>query len=418
MELPVHIRIFKWLSPGMKVKRWMLLCALGIIMVGIGSVKALSREGIGVAVLGCLILIYGVALVVLGMKMMVKSFLTVFLPEREKEIVNVLYEKRQLSKGPRIVALGGGTGLSVLLHGIKEYTSNTTAIVTVTDDGGSSGRLREEFDILPPGDIRNCLVALADAEPLMRDLFQFRFEEGSTFKGHNFGNLFITALSHVTGDFEKAIKESSKVLAIRGQVIPSTLIKVVLIAEHKDRTKTFGETMISKSLLPIERIYLKPENPIPTDDALAAIREADIIIIGPGSLYTSIIPNLLVSGIKEAITESKAKKIYICNVMTQAGETDDYKASDYVKAIVKHTFPGIIDYCIVNTEPIPEEFIEKYKKENSFTVIPDIQNIRDMGYSVTGENVVNAMDYVRHNPAKLARIVMNILERKEAVYKR
>ena len=418
MELPIHIRIFKWLSPGMKVKRWMLLCALGIIMVGIGSVKALSREGIGVVVLGCLILTYGVTLVILGMKMMVKSFLTVFLPEREKEIVNILYEKRQLSKGPRIVALGGGTGLSVLLHGIKEYTSNTTAIVTVADDGGSSGKLREEFDILPPGDIRNCLVALADDESLMRDLFQFRFEEGSTFKGHNFGNLFITALSRVTGDFEKAIKESSKVLAIRGQVIPSTLIKVVLVAEHKDKTETSGETMISKSLLPIERIYLKPENPIPTDDALVAIREADIIIMGPGSLYTSIIPNLLVSGIKESITESKAKKVYICNVMTQAGETNDYKASDHVKAIVKHTFPGIIDYCIVNTGPIPEEFIEKYKKENSFTVIPDIQNIRDMGYSVTGEDVVNTIDYVRHNPIKLARIVMNILEGKEAVYKR
>lgn len=418
MAVPIHIRILKWMHPGMKVKRWILLCAMGIIMVGIGSVKALSKEGIGVTVLGCIILIYGVALIILGMKMMVKSFLTVFLPEREKEIVNILYERRHLSKGPKIVALGGGTGLSVLLHGIKEHTSNTTAIVTVTDDGGSSGRLREEFDILPPGDIRNCLVALADAEPLMRDLFQFRFDEGSVLKGHNFGNLFITALSRVTGDFEMAIKESSKVLAIRGQVIPSTLVKVVLVAEHKDNTKTLGETMISKSPLPIERIYLRPENPIPTEDALAAIRGSDVLIMGPGSLYTSVLPNLLVSGIKESILKSNALKVYICNVMTQSGETDNYKASDHVKAIIKHTSPGIINYCIVNTGHVPDEFIEKYRKENSSPVIADTQNIRDMGYSVIEEDVVNTIDYVRHNPEKLARIVMNLLEGKEAVYKR
>ena len=418
MAVPIHIRILKWMHPGMKVKRWILLCTMGIIMVGIGSVKALSKEGIGMTVLGCLILIYGVALIILGMKMMVKSFLTVFLPEREKEIVNILYERRHLSKGPKIVALGGGTGLSVLLHGIKEYTSNTTAIVTVTDDGGSSGRLREEFDILPPGDIRNCLVALADAEPLMRDLFQFRFDEGSVLKGHNFGNLFITALSRVTGDFERAIKESSKVLAIRGQVIPSTLVKVVLVAEHKDSSETIGETMISRSALPIERIYLRPENPIPIEDALAAIRDSDVIIMGPGSLYTSVLPNLLVSGIKESILKSNALKVYICNVMTQSGETDNYKASDHVKAIIKHTSPGIINYCIVNTGHVPDEFIEKYRKENSSPVIADTQDIRDMGYSVIEEDVVNTIDYVRHNPEKLARIVMNLLEGKEAVYKR
>ena len=200
-------------------------------------------------------------------------------------------------------------------------------------------------------------------------------------------------------------------------MIPSTLIKVVLVAEHKDKTETQGETMISNSSIPIERIYLKPDNPIPTDDALTAIREADIIIMGPGSLYTSIIANLLVSGIKEAILESKARKVYICNVMTQPGETDNYKASDHVKAIIKHTFPEIIDYCIVNTGPIPEEFIEKYRKENSFTVISDTHGIKDMGYSVIEEDVVGTVDYVRHNSAKLAKIVMSLLEGKESVYK-
>lgn len=340
---------------------------------------------------------------------MVKSFITVLLPEKNKELVDIVYQKRHLQKGPRIVAIGGGTGLSVLLQGIKEYTSNIIAIVTVADDGGSSGRIREQFDLLPPGDIRNCLVALADAEPLMRELFQYRFEDDSELKGHNFGNLFITALSKVTGDFEKAIKESSKVLAIRGQVIPSTLHKVKLVAEHIDGTKTVGESKIPDRRIPIKRLYLNPVECVPTEEALEAIYEAEAIIFGPGSLYTSVLPNLLVKGMTEALLRAKGVKIYICNVMTQPGETDGFTASDHVKVIIEHTHPRIIDYCIVNTASVPIHLLERYRQENAYPVANDSLKIREWGYKVIEEDVISTTNFVRHSPEKLSRCIMDLL---------
>ncbi len=341
---------------------------------------------------------------------MVKSFITIFLPNREKELVEIVYQKRQLEKGPKIVVIGGGTGLSVLLHGLKEYTSNITAIVTVADDGGSSGRLREQFDMLPPGDIRNCLVALADAEPLMRELFQFRFTGESEFKGHNFGNLFITAMSKVTGDFEKAIKESSKVLAIRGRVIPSTLEKVQLVAEHQDGKETFGETKISESHSPIKRVYLDPRDAMPCSESLEAIDEAEAIVLGPGSLYTSVIPNLLINGLKELICNSKAIKVYVCNVMTQSGETDNFTAFDHLNAIVSHTRPDIVDYCIVNTQKVPPELLAKYKEEDAYPVLPDSQKIREKGYKVIEVDVISTANYVRHDSKRLAKIIIDLIQ--------
>jgi len=392
----------------MWVKRWIMLTVFGVTMVSMGFVMVLLEQQPGNKIFASIIIIVGILAVVTGIKRIIKSFVTVFLPEREGEIVDKIYEKRVLEKGSKVVVIGGGTGLAMLLHGLKEYTSNITAIVTVADDGGSSGRLRKEYDVLPPGDIRNCLVALAEAEPLMGKLFQFRFEEGSELAGHSFGNLFITAMSKVTGDFEAAIKESSKVLAIRGSVVPSTLDKVTLLAEHADGSETLGESQIPKSLSPVKRIKLQPVNCRPTAEAIEAIRKADAIVLGPGSLYTSIMPNLLVGRMYQEIISSKAIKVYVCNVMTQKGETDDLKASDHLKAILEHTGPGIVDYCIVNTARLPAEMIEKYRSEDSSPVVPDSENLRKMKIKVVEAHIVSTKGYVRHDSAKLAKIILDL----------
>jgi len=403
------LRNFKWLYPGMWVKRWILLTVFGVTMVSMGFVMVLLEQHPKNKMFASAVIIAGILSVITGIKRIIKSFVTVFLPEREGELVDKVYEKRVLEKGPRIVVIGGGTGLAMLLHGLKAYTSNITAVVTVADDGGSSGRLRKDFGVLPPGDIRNCLVALAEAEPLMGKLFQFRFEEGTELAGHSFGNLFITAMSKVTGDFEAAIKESSKVLAIRGSVVPSTFDKVTLVAEHEDGSETAGESQIPKSLSPVKRIRLQPVNCRSTPEAIEAIKKADAIVLGPGSLYTSIMPNLLVGRMYQEIIASKAIKIYVCNVMTQKGETDDRKASDHLRAIVEHTGPGIVDYCIVNTARIPIEMAEKYKSEDSNPVIPDSENLRKMKIKVVEAHIVSAKGQVRHDSAKLAKIIVDLV---------
>ena len=408
------MRWLKWLYPGMKIKRWIVLFSVGTILIAVSfgfAWTGIELKAPGRITLGAIIFLIGITLLIIGIRKMVKSFITVFLPHREKDLVDIMFRQRQLSKGPKIVALGGGHGLSTLLHGLKELTSNITAVVTVADDGGSSGRLRTELDVLPPGDIRSCLVALADAEPLMRELFQFRFSEGEGLKGHNFGNLFITALSKITGDFEKAIKESSRVLAIRGQVVPSTLDKVVLVAKRADGTQTAGESKIPEvaTTSPIKRVYLNPAGCRPTAEALQAIKEAEVIVIGPGSLYTSIMPNLIVEGINDAMLRSRAIKIYVCNVMTQHGETDGYTASDHVEAVLRHTHPTLIDYCIVNTGKVPEHMLAKYREEGAYPVEPAIKKIRSLGIAVVEGDVINAQDYVRHNSEKLAKIIFSVI---------
>jgi uncharacterized cofD-like protein len=393
----------------MWVKRWIMLTVFGVIMVSMGFVMVLIEPQPRNKIYASVIIIVGILAVVTGIKRIIRSFVTVFLPEREEELVDKIYEKRVLEKGPRVVVIGGGTGLSMLLHGLKAYTSNITAVVTVADDGGSSGRLRKDFDVLPPGDIRNCLVALADAEPLMGKLFQFRFDEGTELAGHSFGNLFITAMSKVTGDFDAAIKESSKVLAIRGRVVPSTLDKVSLLAEHQDGSQTAGESQIPKAVSPVKRIKLQPANCRPTAEAMEAIKKADAVVLGPGSLYTSIMPNLLIGRVYQEIVASKAVKVYVCNVMTQKGETDDMKASDHLKAIIEHTAPGIVDYCIINTAKIPADMVERYKTEEAHPVVPDSDNIRKMKAKVIEAHIINTKGYVRHDSAKLAKIIIDLV---------
>jgi len=401
----------KWLYPGIGIKRWIVLSSFGVILIIIGSIGLRAEEYWITQALDTIVLISGVIILILGIKRLMRSFIAIFVPSTKgTELVDILYQKKHLSRGPKIVVVGGGTGLSVLLSGLKEFTYNITAIVTVADDGGSSGRLRQQFDILPPGDIRNCLVALADAPALMRDLFQFRFDKDSEMSGHSFGNLFITVMTRLTGDFEKAIKETSKVLALRGQVIPSTLNNVVLVAQRKDGSITEGENNIPKLHIPINKVYLKPSGHPATPEAIKAIEEAQIIVLGPGSLYTSIIPNLLIKEIADSIVASDAVKIYVCNIMTQPGETDGYSASEHIKTLISHSHPRIFDYCILNAGDISGEMLKHYEQENSRLVINDTEKIAKMGYRVIEDDIVAISDVIRHDSSKLARIILGFME--------
>jgi uncharacterized cofD-like protein len=403
--------LVKWFYPGIGIKRWVGMSAFGVILVAIGSSHLRGEEYWIIQLLDAVVVVSGIIILILGIKHLIRSYISAFLPaSKGNEVVDILYYKKQLSRGPKIVTIGGGTGLSTLLSGLKEYTSNITAIVTVADDGGSSGRLRQQFDILPPGDIRNCLVALADAPALMRDLFQFRFDKCSELSGHSFGNLFITAMTKLTGDFDKAIKETSKVLALRGQVIPSTLNNVRLVARYQDGSITEGEEMIPKVRLPINRVSLNPEESLATPEAIKAIKEAQIIVLGPGSLYTSIIPNLLIKEITESIIASSAIKAYVCNVMTQPGETDGYKASDHIKTLISHSHPRVIDYCVLNSGEILEDALERYSWQSSYPVVNDTGNIESIGYRVIEEDFVASDGVIRHDALKLAKIIMGFLE--------
>ncbi|MDI6759081.1 MAG: YvcK family protein [Candidatus Omnitrophota bacterium] len=404
--------IFKWLSPGIGVKRWIGLSLLGVFLIITGSGFLKSEELWVIHTLDVIILVSGIIILILGIKSMMRTFITGILPlSKDTQLVDILYQKKYLGRGPKIVTIGGGTGLSILLSGLKVYTSNISAVVTVADDGGSSGRLRQEFDILPPGDIRNCLVALADAPVLMRDLFQFRFDTISDLSGHSFGNLFITVMTRLTGDFEKAIKETSKVLALRGQVIPSTLSNVNLVAEHKDGSTTIGEGQIPKAHKPINRVFLEPKETLATADALKAIADAQVIVLGPGSLYTSIIPNLLIKEITEAIVSSEAIKVYVCNVMTQPGETDAYSASDHIKAIIAHSHPHILNCCIINTGEISQEILKRYARQDSYFVVNDAKKIENIGYRVIEDDfAIVEGDVIRHDPVRLAKIILGLVE--------
>ena len=412
------MKYFKWLYPGIGIKRWVILAAFGLglmVVVAISAIQTISRHNGLLASFALGALIFGIFLVYTAIKNILRTFVRALMPPTREDLANLVYQSRRrdfLSRGPRIVTVGGGTGLSVLLSGLKLHSNNVTAIVTVTDTGGSSGILRDEHDILPPGDIRNCLVALADAEPLIRDLFQYRFEEGGL-KGHSFGNLFITALSKVTGDFERAIKESSKVLAIRGRVIPSTLNQVSLVAEFLDGRVIEGETNITAYGKPIKRVSLKPADCPATVEALEAIDSAELIVLGPGSLYTSILPNLLIKDILEKIVESDALKIFVINAMTQPGETDHYTAFDHFHALLSHTDPRVVDTCFVNTQIIPKSILERYEETHSYPVKLDIAKIREKGCEVLNGGMLKLDGQVRHDPEKLAKIVLDRYYQKE-----
>ena len=317
---------------------------------------------------------------------------------------------RRLEQGYKIVAIGGGTGLSTLLRGLKRRTTNLTAVVTVSDDGGSSGRLQKELGVLPPGDVRNCLVALADDEALVTDLFRYRFEEGAGLTGHSFGNLFLAAMSGITGNFDAAIKESSRVLNIVGRVLPTTLSVVQLCAETDDGTIVAGESNIPKARRPIRRVFFEPATATPLDEVIEAIRTADAIVLGPGSLFTSILPNFLVERITSEVAHSNAVKIYVCNVMTQPGETDNMSAADHVEALFRNAGARVCDYVIVNDEP-PHKLLTTYAEERQVPVAPDVERIRELGLTPIRAQMISENLTVRHDPEKLADQVVEVIDR-------
>ncbi|MBI4744802.1 MAG: YvcK family protein [Actinobacteria bacterium] len=320
-------------------------------------------------------------------------------------------------KKPAVVALGGGTGLPIVLKALKSYTEDITAIVTVADDGGSSGVLRREMGILPPGDIRNCLVALSDDELLMGQLFQYRFQQGEGLAGHCFGNLFIAALTDITGDFVKAILESSHILDIKGRVLPSTTENVILCAELDGGGEIEGQYKIAKTEhRPIKRVYIKPENAKALPEAVEAIYRADQIIIGPGSLYTSIMPNLLISDIKNAVCNSKAKKIYICNAMTQHGETNDYTAVNHIEVLSSYLNRKALDTVIINDSDIPEEMLSEYKREGASQVFVEFNQLRRFDLELVMADVINIKkNTVRHSSEKLENVLKKVGAEKESV---
>lgn len=412
-----------WLLPGLEVKRWFFFLIVGTILAVIGFCIIFDLQPIYhlisliMRVAGANLIIgrfIGVVLILLGAYVFLKgwkhanySILNVNDERDRHAVLEDLYRRRKLNHGPKIVALGGGTGLSTMLKGIKNITNNITAVVSVGDDGGSSGRLREEMGILPPGDIRNCIAALADDEDLVTKLFQYRFTTGADLGGHSFGNLFLTAMCEITGDMYRAVMESSKVLSIRGRVLPATLDDMKLVAEMEDGSIIKGESEIPESGKKIKRLFSDPADCKPIEEVIAAIRDAELIIMGPGSLFTSVIPNLLIKEIAEEIEKSKAKKLYICNVMTQPGETDGFTVSDHVRTILEHAGNRkIIDTVLVNNY-LPEEALEKYKAENSYPVVADYEELNKLGINIFEYRLTDndSSGYVRHNPSRLMRAV-------------
>jgi uncharacterized cofD-like protein len=394
----------------MKIKRWFFLAVVGALCMAAGLAGLWPAGKVPVAFAPALVL-GGLLLVAAGLRRLVGSIVGAVRPGQDgTDLAGAVLARRQLERGPRVVGLGGGTGLGTLLRGLKAHTDHLTAIVTVADDGGSSGRLRAEMGVLPPGDVRMCLVALADTEPLMERLFQYRFRQaGEGLSGHNFGNLFIAALTAITGDFEQAIKESSKVLAVRGQVLPSTLTDVVLQAELADGRTVAGESEITAARGRIKRVYLVPGAPPALPEALSALAVADVIVLGPGSLYTSVLPNLLVEGIAEGIRRSPALKIYVCNVMTQPGETDGYTVSDHVRAIVDHAGPGLLDYVLVNSLPVPFNLRRKYQEQGAVPVVYNPEGLSGLGVTAVTADLASLTDLVRHDPERLAQAVLALL---------
>lgn len=316
---------------------------------------------------------------------------------------------RLFRRSPAVVAIGGGTGASGLLRGLKEHTDKLTAIVTVADDGGSSGRFRKEFGMLPPGDIRNCLAALSDGGPVLEKLFQHRFEEGDL-KGHPFGNIFLAAMTQVTGDFELAVKEANRVLNVRGRVLPATTSKISLIAEHADGSKTTGESLVGKVTKPVKRLSLKPEDAPAGTDVVDAIMQADLVLLGPGSVYTSVLPNLLIPEILDALLKTNAVVGYVCNIMTQPGETQDFTASQHVQTLIDHTSEALIDFVVVNTGKIPDALAAAYAAEHSVPVKSDIDKLTELSGSprIVTADLVKADHVVRHHPARLAELCLSV----------
>ncbi|MDQ3881308.1 MAG: uridine diphosphate-N-acetylglucosamine-binding protein YvcK [Chloroflexota bacterium] len=419
-------RFPRWLYPGMHLKRWLVLLLAGIVILGLGTaifIRDLYRDSapnfdwiyvvtgawMAPELRAAVFASIGLVLTALGAWGLFRSVLAPFV-ERGDSVLEVLYTKRYLARGPRIVAMGGGTGLSTLLRGLKGYSANITAIVAVADDGGSSGQLRQQLGIIPPGDIRNCIAALADAEPLMTQLMQYRFPAGSGLDNHAFGNLFIAAMTAVTGDFEDAVRESNRVLAVRGQVLPATSVPLNLVATLTSGRHARGQVAVASVDEPIERIEIEPSDVRATPEALERILEADLIVIGPGSLFTSVLPNLLIGDIRDAIRTSNALRVYVCNVATQPGETPDFTASAHLAALLDHVGPGVVDYMLVN-------YNDAARRPAGWQAQPvpiDSRRLENFPIVIVEEDLVDTGNAHHHDSAKLAAALMRLQQEDRA----
>ncbi|MGB7565348.1 MAG: gluconeogenesis factor YvcK family protein [Prochlorococcaceae cyanobacterium] len=429
-------RAARWLQPGLVVKRWILTSGLGLLVALLGvavwadlkpiywfleSINWLLKNITTVlprAITGPLVLVIGGALIWLGQSRSFGSIQQALAPEKGTVLVDALLAQRRLNRGPAIVAIGGGTGLSTLLSGLKRYSSNLTAIVTVADDGGSSGVLRRELGVQPPGDIRNCLAALSTEEPLLTRLFQYRFKAGSGLEGHSFGNLFLSALTAITGSLESAITASSRVLAVQGQVVPATNADVRLWAELENGERIEGESRIGQAPSPIVRLGCTPERPPALPRALEAIAHAELIVLGPGSLYTSLLPNLLVPELVEAISRSKAPRLYICNLMTQPGETDGLDVEGHLRAIEAQLASLGVEQRLFSSVLAQESLedptlVAHYRSRGAEPVTCDPRHLRSQGYEVMLAPLQGARPSatLRHDPRSLALAVMRFYRR-------
>jgi uncharacterized cofD-like protein len=414
--------MLKLLRPGLKVKRWFLVLLIGMVAVSLGIAFAITDayrtvtapgwatiatlQFLPLMVRAVIFLIVGGLLCATGIRGLYRSLQDVLQGANSQSLIDRIYEYRVRQGGPRIVCIGGGTGMPSVLRGLKHHTANITAVVTVGDDGGSSGRLRREHGILPPGDFRNNIVALAQVEPLMSRLFQYRFGEGSALGGHSFGNLFVLAMTGITGSFEQALRETTRVLAVQGVILPSTLEDVEICAEFDDGSEVCGESQIPEVGKPVKRLFIKPEHPAAQPEAVSAILEADLIVLGPGSLYTSVMPNLLVEGIAKALIQSDGLKVYVCNVATQPGETDGYNVEAHVEALVRH-LPGQANPFDVVIAPL--------HPEGAAPPEPGITLVKTGPTRLTHprfvlEDVVRDDLPLRHDPDKLARVLMRVYE--------
>ncbi len=420
--------VWKWLTPGLGVKRWVVLLFFGVTLLALGFAYVLVnlyREQAVPPIFYYLTLQFlprlvraalcgglGLVSVVIALIQLNRSVLAPFVRPGDEPVVEKMMRLRQRGQGPKIVAVGGGTGLSSLLRGLKQYTSNITAIVTVADDGGSSGRLRRELGVLPPGDFRNCIAALSDSESLTTQLFQYRFNEGGL-NGHSFGNLYIAAMAAVTGSFEQALVESSRVLAVQGRILPSTLQNVTLKGDVRDApwgpsSQVSGESRLTAAQSVIERVFLEPNDARAYPEAIKALLEADLIVLGPGSLYTSIMPNLLIPDIPRAIRASRALKVYVCNVATEIGETDLYTVADHLAAIDRHVQPGLVDIVIAN-DRLEVDFSHAPKGVGGLVQLEPLHQVR-----LVTADVVDELHPWRHDSRKLAQTVIDVYNRERS----
>jgi len=421
-----------WFCPGIQLKRWLLLFMAGVIMCAFSLAVLFNNQVMGMAeellfrinylatgkygnevtlALGIAGMLAGICVMVYATRRIVRSVVEAVSPESSGSLMETIFTQRKLSNGPAITVIGGGTGLSTLLRGIKYVSGNCTAVVTVGDDGGSSGRLRQDLGIIPPGDLRKCLVAMADREPLMERVMQYRFEGDSYLSGHSLGNLFLAAIAETEGGMEEGLKAASQILKVHGHVIPSTLHSIQLAADMTDGSFVLGQAEIAQARKKVQRLRMIPETVPALQSAVEAIRQADVLILGPGSLYTSVICNLLVPEIREAVLQSQAVKIYICNVMTQPGETDGFGAYEHVKTLTDYVGGQFLDYVIVNSQEISEEQQALYRAKGQEPVTPDMDKIEQTGVKVIPFKLISSSDMVRHDPQKLAQAIMSLVYR-------